>query len=48
MFNNNITNITSLNILGSGLGYDSYKLLKKYYDIRSGQGTSSDIQMTNV
>jgi hypothetical protein len=44
MFENNTTDITTLNILGSGMGYDSYKLLKKYYDIRSAQSTSaSDI-----
>ena len=48
MFENNVTNIHTLNIFGSGLGYDSYKLLKKYYDIRSSQGSSSNIQMTNV
>ena len=49
MFENNATDITTLNILGSGMGYDSYKLLKKYYDIRSAQtATPSDIQMTNV
>ena len=48
MFENNVTGITTLNILGSGLGYDSYKLLKKYYDIRKEQGTSSNIQMTKV
>lgn len=48
MFENNTTNISTLNILGSGLGYDSYKLLKKYYDIRKSQGQPSNIQMTNV
>jgi hypothetical protein len=43
------TSISTLNILGSGLGYDSYKLLKRYYDIRSRQTSSnSNIQMTNV
>lgn len=48
MFENNTTNIHTLNILGSGLGYDSYKLLKKYYDIRKDKGQASNIQMTNV
>lgn len=43
------TAISTLNILGSGLGYDSYKLLKRYYDVRSRQTSSySNIQMTNV
>ena len=43
------TKITTLNILGSGLGYNSYKLLKRYYDVRKRQTSSnSDIQMTNV
>jgi hypothetical protein len=34
MFENNSTNIFTINIIGGGLGYDSYKLLKRYYDIR--------------
>ena len=29
------TVIASLNIAGGGLGYDSYKLLKQYYNLRS-------------
>ena len=46
---NGNTSITTLNIFGSGLGYDSYKLLKRYYDIRSRQTTTpSNIQMTKV
>ena len=43
------TNIATLNIQGGGLGYDSYKLLKRYYDIRKTQSeASSAITMTNV
>jgi len=43
------TSISTLYILGSGLGYDSYKLLKQYYTVRSRQTASnSNIQMTNV
>ena len=43
------TNIETLFILGSGLGYDSFKLLKQYYTLRSRQtASSSNIQMTNV
>ena len=46
---NGVTNISILNILGSGLGYNSYKLLKRYYDIRKRQSASpSNIQMTKV
>ena len=49
LFENNAAPVLStLNILGSGMGYDSYKLLKRYYDMRSLQGQSSNIQMTNV
>ena len=41
--------LATLNILGSGMGYDSYKLLKRYYDVRKTQTASpSNIQMTNV
>lgn len=42
------TNIATLNIFGGGLGYNSYKLLKRYFDIRRRQGSSSLVQMTNV
>lgn len=42
------TVINRLSILGGGLGYDSYKLLKKYFDIRSKQGSKSYIAMTKV
>ena len=49
LFENNAAPVLStLNIFGSGMGYDSYKLLKRYYDMRSLQGNSSNIQMTNV
>ena len=34
LFEKNETAITSLKLLGTGLGYDSYKLLKQYYNIR--------------
>ena len=46
--NNTPPALSTLNILGSGMGYDSYKLLKRYYDVRKNQGNSSNIQMTNV
>ena len=42
------TNIADLTIKDSGLGYDSYKLLKQYYDIRKNQGNPSNITMTDV
>ena len=42
------TVIASLNIAGGGLGYDSYKLLKQYYAIRSQQTNTSQISMTDV
>lgn len=42
------TMIASLNIAGGGLGYDSYKLLKQYYTIRSQQTNTSQISMTGV
>ena len=34
MFDSDATSIETLNIIGGGLGYDSYKLLSKYYSIR--------------
>jgi len=35
LFENNASPaLSTLNILGSGMGYDSYKLLKRYYDVR--------------
>jgi len=44
LFENNAAPVLStLNIFGSGMGYDSYKLLKRYYDMRSLQGNSSNI-----
>ena len=48
MFDSNTTSIETLNIIGGGLGYDSYKLLKKYFDIRQTQGNVSNIDFTNV
>ena len=48
MFDSNTTSIETLNIIGGGLGYDSYKLLKKYFDIRQLQGNVSNINFTNV
>lgn len=46
--NKGTTRIASLNIVGGGLGYDSFKLLKQYYNIRSQQSTTSQITMTKV
>ena len=47
--NNSAPVLDTLNILGSGMGYDSYALLKRYYDVRKLQTASpSNIQMTNV
>ena len=34
LFENNITNINNIKLLGGGLGYDSYKLLAKWYSIK--------------
>ena len=48
MFDSNATSIETLNIIGGGLGYDSYKLLKKYFEIRQNQGNVSNINFTNV
>lgn len=50
LFENNAAPVLdTLNILGSGMGYDSYTLLKRYYDVRKTQTASpSNIQMTNV
>ena len=49
MFESNTTNITTLSIIGGSLGYDSYTLLKKYYDIRSSQTANKcNVQLTNV
>ena len=43
------TVINYFSILGGNLGYDSYKLLKKYFDIRSRQTASvSNIALTKV
>lgn len=46
--NSGVTNITDLKIAGGILGYDSYKLLKQYYKLRSKQNTTSNISLTNV
>ena len=48
--NNASTNLTALKILGGNLGYDSYKLLKQYFDTRTANNASSiaTIEMTNV
>ena len=49
MFENNSTKIASLSLTGGSLGYDSLKLLNKYYAIRSQQSDStSAITMTDV
>lgn len=48
MFESGQTNIAKMNIFGGGLGYDSYKLLNKYYQIREQQSNSSQIIMTDV
>ena len=48
MFDSNTTSIETLNIIGGGLGYDSYKLLNKYYSIRQLQSNVSNIDFTNV
>ena len=34
MFENNKTNISNIRLIGGGLGYDSYKLLAKWYSIK--------------
>ena len=48
MFEENATAINTLNFRGGNLGYDGYKLLNKYFEIRDKQATTSKIQMTNV
>lgn len=48
LFDKGQTNINVLNLRGGSLGYGSYTLLKKLYDIRkSGQATMK-VQLTNV
>lgn len=43
------TNITTLDIRGGGLGYNSYKLLQKYYDAtKDSQNINYAINLTNV
>lgn len=43
------TNITTLDIRGGGLGYNSYKLLQKYYDAtKNSQNIDYAINLTNV
>ena len=47
--NNTSPALSTLYLLGSGMGYDSYKLLKRYYDVRKTQtSTPTNIQMTKV
>ena len=44
------TSIKKLNIIGGSLGYDSYKLLKQWYNARGGSNATSvgQINLTNV
>lgn len=44
----NPTKITSININGGNLGYNSYKLLQKYYDSCKNYTTTRRINLTNV
>lgn len=54
MFENNKTNISNIRLIGGGLGYDSYKLLAKWYSIkdaldRAGEDIGSNqVTMTKV
>ena len=42
------SNINRINIIGDYFGYDSYKLLKKYYAARNNKQDTSAITITNV
>jgi hypothetical protein len=47
LFESNTTSLNELSIKGGSLGYDSYKLLKKYYDIHPSD-KDTKITFTNV
>ena len=44
----NVTKINVLKLIGDSMGYDSYKLLEKYYKSRSYSSNKSTIEMTEV
>lgn len=48
LFDKGQTNINVLNLRGGSLGYGSYTLLKKLYDIRKTSQTTMKVQLTNV
>lgn len=48
LFNNNQTNINVLNLKGGSLGYGSYELLNKIYEIRKTNSATTKVQLTDV
>ena len=48
LFDANTTSINVLNLKGGSLGYDSYKLLNKIYNIRKEDGVTTKVQLTDV
>ena len=48
LFDANTTSINVVNLKGGSLGYDSYTLIKKIFDIRDSKDITTKVQMTNV
>lgn len=48
LFDANQTSINVVNLRGGSLGYDSYTLIKKIFDIRDAANITTKVQMTNV
>ena len=48
LFDTNDTSINVVNLKGGSLGYDSYTLIKKIFDIRDPKEITTQVQMTDV
>lgn len=48
LFDTNDTSINVVNLKGGSLGYDSYTLIKKIFDIRDPKNITTQVQMTDV
>ena len=48
LFDTNDTSINVVNLKGGSLGYDSYTLIKKIFDIRDQKMITTQVQMTDV